>query len=300
MPRTKPRPAHKPSQHSHHENVDPRWLLKAIGAVLLAALACTGLTLWLLYYQGQWQIVLHPVRTASQTASENSVRYSPNESGQPQLVGRLLPASPNSRYSNLTVLFLAGGDGSVADSAPTITALHNLGLNVFAFDYRGYGLSAGPHPNQQRMTEDAEATWRYLTTTRGLSPTRIVAYGTGVGASLGAHLAGQHQEIPALILDSPYTDLLDVARQNAPRFLPVGLLFHELFPLVEPLASLRTPKLLIAGNILPASYVTAAEPKITVNLPARTDALFDEAITRFLDQYVSAVPSPTPSQQNPR
>ena len=300
MPRSKPRSANKPTQPSRHENVDPRWLLRAIGAVLLAAMACTWLTLCLLYYQGQWQIVLHPVRTASQTPSVNSVRFSPNESGQPQLVGQLLPAAPNSRYSNLTVLFLAGGDGSVADSAPTIAALHDLGLNVFAFDYRGYGLSAGPHPNQQRMTEDSEATWRYLTTTRGLSPSRIVPYGTGVGASLATHLAVQHPEIPALILDSPYTDLLDVARQNSPRLLPVGLLFKERFPLVEPLASLRTPKLLIGGDTLPAAYISAADPKITVNLPARTGTVYEQSITRFLDQYLQPVSTPAPSFTNPR
>ena len=264
-------------------------------------MACTWLTLCLLYYQGQWQIVLHPVRTASQTPSVNSVRFSPNESGQPQLTGQLLLASAGSgRYSNLTVLFLAGGDGSVADSAPTIAALHDLGLNVFAFDYRGYGLSAGPHPNQQRMTEDSEATWRYLTTTRGLSPSQIVPYGTGVGASLATHLAVQHPEIPALILDSPYSDLLDVARQNSPRLLPVGLLFKERFPLVEPLASLRTPKLLISGDTLPAAYISAADPKITVNLPARTGTVYGQSITHFLDQYLQPVSTPAPSLTNPR
>jgi pimeloyl-ACP methyl ester carboxylesterase len=262
-------------------------------------MACTWLTLCLLYYQGQWQIVLHPVHTASQSEPANAVRFSPNESGQPQLVGQLLKSSPGS-YSNLTVLFLAGGDGSVANSAQTIAALHDLGLNVFAFDYRGYGLSTGPHPNQQRMTADSEATWRYLTTTRGLSASQIVLYGTGVGASLATHLAGQHPEIPALILDSPYTDLLNVAHQNSPRLLPVGLLFKDRFPLIEPLANLRTPKLLIAGSTLPAAYVTAADPKITVDLPTRTDALLDQAVKRFLDQYTQPVPIPAPSLTNPR
>jgi len=300
MPRAKPRPAHKSAQPSHHENVDPRWLLKAIGAVLLAAMACTWFALCLLYYQGQWQIVLHPVRTASQSASANAVRFSPNESGQTQLVGQLLTASPGSRYSNLTVLFLAGGDGSVANSAQTIAALHDIGLNVFAFDYRGYGLSNGPHPNQQRMTEDSEATWRYLTTTRGLPASQIVLYGTGVGASLATHVAGQHPEIPALILDSPYTDLIDIARQNSPRLLPIGLLFNDRFPLIEPLVNLRTPKLLIAGSTPPAAYVTAADPKITMNLPTRTDALFEQAVRRFLDQYTQPVPTPAPSLTNPR
>ena len=85
------------------------------------------------------------------------------------------------------------------------------------------------------------------------------------------------------------------------------LLFHERFPLAAPLASLQTPKLLIADPKAPRpeTFTTAAAPRITVTLASRSGPLFDEAITRFLDQYLSEpsrqlVPSPTPSATNPR
>jgi pimeloyl-ACP methyl ester carboxylesterase len=231
------------------------------------------------------------------------VHFAPNDAGQPQLTGQWLAAQGGERYSKLTILFLPGGDGSLSNSVATITELQGLGLNVFAFDYRGYGFSADLHPGQQRMTEDAEAAWRYLTATRRVSSTTIIPYGVGVGASLAAGLAANHPDTPAIILDSPYADLLDVARHESPNLLPVSLLFRERFPLREPLSGLHTPKLLLAtaGTATPAAFATAADPKLTVFLHSRTGPLFDQAISRFLGQYLnpSPVPSLAPSATNP-
>jgi pimeloyl-ACP methyl ester carboxylesterase len=271
--------------------------------MFLVAVACIYVTLCLLYYQGQWQTVLHPMRATGQpTDSANLIHFAPNDSGQPQLAGRWLAAPANGRYSRFTVLFLTSGDGSLSDATPILTELQGLGLNVFAFDYRGYGFSANLHPSQQRMTEDAEAAWNYLTFIRKVSPATLIPYGTGVGASLAAGLVAAHPEMKALILDSPSTDLLELARRDSPRLLPIGLLFHERFPLREPLSGLHTPKLLLADAQVatPAAYVIAADPKLTVFLPSRSGPLFDQAITRFLDEYVhlAPVPSLAPSVTN--
>lgn len=272
--------------------VSGRWLLKAIGAVILLALICSYISLMFLYYQGQWQIVLHPDKAAhSQPAPEGLIRFGPDESGQPQLTGEWQPAGIGGKYGDLTVLFLPGGDGSRKDSQTTIEALHQLGLNVFDFDYRGYGLSAAIHPNQQRMTEDSETAWRYLTGTRKIPSGTIIPYGIDVGASLAARLASQHHEITALILDRPRTDLLELARADTRSgLLPVGLLFHERFPLAAPLSTLGTPKLLIAkeGDKLSPAFASAATPKMTVQLPASGGPVFEESVQRFLDQYVGA------------
>src|SRR6202035_5863957 len=160
------------------------------------------------------------------------------------------------------ILFLPDGNSSLTNSVPTLASLHNLGLNVFAFDYRGYGQSAPARPSQQSMTPDADSAWQYLPSTRALSGQHIVPYGTGVGASLAASLAASHNDIPALILDTPRADLLNVAMRD-PRatLLPVRLLFHERFPLAEPLSTLRTPKLLISRTTAPdQTFRNASDP----------------------------------------
>ncbi len=298
-----PRPASKPTKRTPQpappDVVSPIWLVKAIALTIFAALLCGYLTFCLLFYQGQWQLVLHPTRTAASPISIAGVpyeliRFGPDESAIPQLTGWWIPSDPGGRYSHLTVLFLADGNGSIADSVPTLASLHNLGINVFAFDYRGYGQSAAVRPSQQTMTRDVDSAWQYLTTSRAIPAQQIVPYGTGTGASLATHLAATHNTVPALILDSPRADLLDTAMRD-PRaaFVPVRLLFHERFTLAGPLSTLRTPKLLLSRSATPdPAFRTASDPKLTIELASPSALLYNQALTRFLDQYLRAAPVP--------
>jgi pimeloyl-ACP methyl ester carboxylesterase len=289
---TKPR---KPiPQTAPPDVVSPIWLIKAIALTILAALLCGYLTLCLLLYQGQWQLVLHPTRTSTSPASIAGIPYElihfgPDDSATSQLTGWWIPAAPGSRYAPITILFLPDGNGSLTNSIPALASLHNLGLNVFAFDYRGYGQSAAARPSQQTMTQDADSASQYLTATRAIPAQRIVPYGTGVGASLATSLAANHNTIPALILDTPRADLLDVAiRDPRAKLLPVRLLFHERFPLAEPLSTLRTPKLLLSRTTSPdQTFLHASDPKFTVELASPSEALYNQSLTRFLDQYVA-------------
>ncbi len=151
-----PRPSPKSGKRSQPQPappdvVSPIWLVKAIALTVLAALFCGYLTFCWLFYQGQWQLVLHPTRTSANPASISGISYEPihfgpDESANPQLTGWWIPSDPGGRYAHLTILFLPDGNGSLANSIPTLASLHNLGINVFAFDYRGYGQSAASPP----------------------------------------------------------------------------------------------------------------------------------------------------------
>jgi pimeloyl-ACP methyl ester carboxylesterase len=300
MPRPTPKPSkHTPPTSAPPEVVNPLWLVKAIVVTIVAALFCGYLTFCLLFYQGQWQLVLHPTRTSTAPTSiagipYQLIRFGPDESATPQLIGWWIPSTPDARYAHTTILFLPGGDGSLADSIPTLAALHNIGLNVFAFDYRGYGQSSSTHPSQQNMIHDADSAWQYLTNSRAIPEQQIVPYGTGIGASLATQLAASHTAIPALILDAPHADLLEAAQGDPrSRLIPLGLLFHEHFPLIAPLSTLKTPKLLLSRSTSSdPAFHTAADPRLTVELPTPSDPLYSQSLTRFLDQYLPPTSAP--------
>ena len=292
MPRLKPvSPAAAPD-----EVVDPQWLLKAIGFTLVAALVCAWLALCLLFYQGQWQLVLHPTRSTQPLdrvagLPATPVQFDAAETGIPRLSGVLLAGPFSAPRAAYLVLYLRGGDSCLAqdaNDAATLRLLHDLGLTVFAFDYRGFGSSDPTHPTFARMTEDAEAALRYLLS-RGSAESHIVLYGSGLGASLAATLAATHPALPALILDGPSRPTLEtVLADPRTRALPVRWLFHESFPFGA-LRNLQTPKLLISYPPPTASaYSSAATPKVTLELPTRTDPQKHEAISRFLDQSLSS------------
>jgi pimeloyl-ACP methyl ester carboxylesterase len=307
MPRPTPTRSPKPDKRkvptpNPPEVVSPVWLVKAIALTILVALFCGYLTLCWLFYQGQWQLVLHPTRTSASPTSiagipYELIRFGPDESAIPQLTGWWVSSDPGGCYAHITILFLPDGNGSLADSIPTLASLHKLGVNVFAFDYRGYGQSAAARPSQQGMIRDADSAWQYLTTSRAIPAKQIIPYGTGVGTSLATRLAGAHYDIPALILDAPRADLLNVAiRDPRATLIPARLLFHERFPLAEPLTTLHTPKLLLSrATALDQTFLTASDPKLTVELTSPSAVLYSQSLTRFLDQYVALPSSPFPT-----
>jgi pimeloyl-ACP methyl ester carboxylesterase len=292
------------------EPVDPLWLVEAFGVIVLASLVCGYLSLCLLFYQGQWQLVLHPSRSTPAPSAIGGapiqiIHFGVDESATPQLAGWWVPAEPLAHYAAYTVLYLPSGDGSLSDNLPELAAIHALGLNLFAFDYRGYGESANTRPNQQRMTQDAASAWQYLTVSRALPPNKLVLFGNGVGCFLAALLAVQHPKVPAVVLDSPRPDLLEVVLAD-PRVksLPVRSLFHERFDISRAATAIAAPKLFLISDFpaqsqgiqparptahqLQALVDAAPSPKMIAHLKPsdRGGPVYSDQLSRFLDQYL--------------
>jgi uncharacterized protein len=269
-----------------------RWILGGLAATLLLASICVYATFCLLFWQGQWQLVFQPSRSITATPSSlglryDEIRFDATETGVLQLVGWWIPAD---RSSASTILLLHDGAGSLSDTLPQLQALHQLGLNLFAFDYRGFGKSVNIHPSQRSTYEDADAAWRYLTETRHLSPSTIVLDGVGLGAAIAAETAGSHPQAAALVMEDPKPPILESLQFDArTRLLPIRLLFHDRFDPTETLASLHTPKLMLypAHNGKEAYYQQAAEPKERATV---TDRLRDKnylpALRSFLGKYL--------------
>ena len=145
------------------------------------------------------------------------------------------------------------------------------------------------------MEADTDSALTYLTGTRGIPASSIIAYGNGVGGSLAVRLCTEHPQIAALILEAPDGDFRARAQaDDRSRLFPVSLLFHEDFPLAEPLRTLPTPKLILASNDqkYAPDFHQAADPKMVVWLDSESSfAAVPEDIRRFLDSYVSRPPA---------
>ena len=277
--------------------VEPRWLLKAGLVMLAVAFVCGYATLCGLFYQGQWQLVLHPVKTTERPATVGGsgyevVRFGPDSSGIPQRTAWWMPPGSADQYRHLVVLYLPSGDGSLKDDVAVLDGLRRLGIAVFAMNYRGYGESAGDRPNEVMMREDAEAALRYLEQERKVDGHDVLPYGAGVGASLAMGLTTVHEEIPAVILDAPRFDVL--ARVKADprvRFLPVDLLLHDRFALEPQLGESKVAKLIFSDTAGESPEIArAGEPKMTVEMPRFEEGLFAQEMRRFLDAYAPPTP----------
>ena len=178
------------------------------------------------------------------------------------LHGWYAPAGP----SDPVLLHCHGNGGNISHRLGLLTALSRVGLGVFLFDYRGYGLSQGV-ASEAGVYEDARAAYRYVVEELGVPPARLVLAGHSLGGVVAANLATQ---VPAraLIVESTFTNLGDMARQHY-FWLPTRWLWAHKFNAGQWLSASAIPKLLVHGStdtIVPYElgqklYGLSTEPK---------------------------------------
>jgi fermentation-respiration switch protein FrsA (DUF1100 family) len=162
-----------------------------------------------------------------------------------QLAGWWVPSKdPQAR----TLLYLHGNAGNVATNAEHVLRLYSTGLNVFIFDYRGYGDSTGGPPRENLVYEDTERAWTYLVDERKIPPAHIVIYGHSLGGAIAIDLASKHPEAGALVTESTFTSVAEFADGSLYAYLPIRLILTERFDSISKIRSIRLPKLIFHGQ----------------------------------------------------
>jgi len=116
--------------------------------------------------------------------------------------------------SKQVLLFFHGNAGNISHRGASVEIFHRLGLNVFIFDYRGYGMSQGK-TDEPGLYKDARAAWGYLINERGFEQEDIILFGRSLGGAVAAKLATQIQP-RGLILESTFSSARDVANAVIP------------------------------------------------------------------------------------
>ncbi|MBO0855563.1 MAG: alpha/beta hydrolase [Nocardia sp.] len=163
------------------------------------------------------------------------------------------------------VLYAHGNAGNIGDRSPVLALLARAGLDVLAFDYRGYGRSSG-RPDERGLYQDARAAREALLRQPGVDPERIVYLGKSLGGGVMNELALAHPPA-ALILMSTFTGLRATAQAVYP-FIPEPLV-PDAFPSLRRIRKLTSPVFIMHGDadeLLPvemgrALFAAAPEPK---------------------------------------
>jgi len=198
------------------------------------------------------------------------------------------------------ILFCHGNAGNVSHRLESIQILHRLGLDVFIFDYRGYGESKGK-PTENGTYRDAEAAWRYLVEKRQVSPNRIIVFGRSLGGAVASWLAQSHMP-GALVLESTFTSLPDIAATLYP-YLPVRLLSRFKYNTAEYIDEVNCPVLIVHSRedeIMPFShgqrlFERAREPKEFLEISGThnegfitSGGRYEEGLNMFISEYLKA------------
>jgi fermentation-respiration switch protein FrsA (DUF1100 family) len=144
-----------------------------------------------------------------------------------------------------TLLYCHGSSGSLAHLVEVLAGLQQLRVNLFAFDYRGYGESTG-EPSEAGLFRDARAAWDHLVEGLGVPPAEIILFGHSLGGAVAIDCAVD-RPAAGLVVESSFTQVRDMARASYPT-LPVHLVARNQFRSIDKVGRLTLPKLFVHGG----------------------------------------------------
>ena len=200
-----------------------------------------------------------------------------------------------------TVLHCHGNAGNLGHRVELAQRLHQLGVNVFLFDYRGYGQSAG-WPSENGLARDARAAYEFVRAQYGdTEQPPLLLHGQSLGGAVAARLALEKQ-VRGVILESAFTSVPDMARQMYPG-LPLHRLVSARYDALASVGKLTAPKLIAHSpddDMIPFEmgrrlFEQAAPPKRFIALAGgHNDGLWPADYQQALREFVEQILGPAP------
>jgi fermentation-respiration switch protein FrsA (DUF1100 family) len=188
----------------------------------------------------QRQLIYHPYRQILMTPAAIGLEYDEFVLQSPDGVEFVVWHIP-SESSLVNVVYFHGNAENTSNSTGTYKLLHELGVNVYAFEYRGYANCTGT-PSEDGITTDLKTFSEYLTKSLP-TDAKTVALGRSLGGAVAAKFATLYP-VDGIILESTFNRMADVGRKAFP-YLPISFLLRERYDSEEILRSLDKPVLVI-------------------------------------------------------
>lgn len=208
-----------------------RILLVLVLLVAGGAVVARNAEAWLLFH-------FDPARVSPEAAGESRLR-------EVELDGLVLwVADP--RPGMATVFYLHGNAGNLADRAARFTRFLDRGLGLVAVGYPGSSGSAGAQ-SPEAVQAAADTAYAGLGALVGDGP--VVIYGESLGTGVALATAQGAARMPdGIVLEAPYTGILDVAGRMYPSMASLLERLDEPWPSRQIIATLDVPMLLLHGT----------------------------------------------------
>ena len=164
-----------------------------------------------------------------------------------------------------TILFFHGNAGSLENRTYKLNHFKNLNVNFLIIAWRGFNGNEGK-PNEMGLYEDARSAIKWLSE-KGIKEQDLILYGESLGTGVVVEVS-QNKDYAGVILESPFTSMVNVGKKYYP-FFPVSLLLKDKFESYKKIKKVSVPVLVLHGKkdkIVPFAmgekmYELANEPK---------------------------------------
>ena len=144
-----------------------------------------------------------------------------------------------------TILFLHGNAGSLENRIHKINHFQNINVNFLLIAWRGFSGNKG-NPTEEGLYKDARSAVEWLKS-NGVYEKDIIIYGESLGTGVACEIA-QNKNFAGIILESPFTSMVDAVKNKYP-FLPINLLLKDKYLSEKKIKNIKSPILIMHGKV---------------------------------------------------
>ena len=144
-----------------------------------------------------------------------------------------------------TILYFHGNAGSLENRIHKLNHFKNLDINFLIIAWRGFSGNEGK-PSEKGLYEDGESAVKWLLN-KGIEEKNIILYGESLGTGIATHIS-QNKNFAGVILETPFTSMVDVAKTFYP-YIPVSLVLKDKFENKKKMKNISSPILVMHGEL---------------------------------------------------
>ena len=193
-----------------------------------------------------------------------------------------------------TILYFHGNAGALENRIHKINKFKDINVNFLLLAWRGFSGNQGK-PTEQGLYKDAKGAIKWLNE-KGIENKNIIIYGESLGTGIATEVA-QNKKFAGIILESPFTSMVDAGSSKYPIF-PIKLLLKDKYESNKKIKNIKSPILVMHGEedkIVPfymgkKIFELANEPKYSY-FPKYDDHMmeFNKELINTIDKFISSL-----------
>ena len=143
-----------------------------------------------------------------------------------------------------TIIYFHGNAGKLENRIHKLNHFKDMDVNFLIISWRGFSGNNGK-PSEESLYIDGNSSVEWLKN-KGLVEKDIILYGESLGTGIATQIA-QNRKFAGLVLETPFTSMIDAAKNFYP-YVPMRILLKDKYENIKKMKNINVPVLVMHGK----------------------------------------------------